>query len=56
MACHKKGTHSLQAIISIIKGDEEEQLFETSLSEYIVELSKVLMIMLVVRYNVLISR
>lgn len=40
LACHKKGTHSLQAIISIIKGDEEEQLFESSLKDHILVLSK----------------
>ncbi len=41
VACDRKGTHSLQALISIINRDEEERLIEDNLSEYVVMLSKV---------------
>lgn len=42
VACDKKGTHSLQALISIINRDEEEKLIEENLRDYVVMLSKVL--------------
>lgn len=41
VACDRKGTHSLQALISIINRDEEEKLIEEKLSDYVLMLSKV---------------
>lgn len=41
IARHKKGTHSLQSIVSIIKGEEEEKLIEQSLQDCVLELAKV---------------
>lgn len=41
VACDRKGTHSLQALISIINRDEEEKLIEENLSDYVTMLSKV---------------
>ena len=41
VACDRKGTHSLQALISIINRDEEEKLIEEKLSDHVLMLSKV---------------
>lgn len=44
VARHKKGTHSLQSIVGLVKGDEEEELFEQSLHNCALTLAKVLSI------------
>lgn len=45
VARHKKGTHSLQSIIALVKGDEEEKLFEPGIQDHVLELSKVTIIL-----------
>ena len=42
IACDKKGTHALQAIISLISRDQEEQLLELTLKDSVLDLSFVL--------------
>ena len=39
IACDKKGTHALQAIISLISKDKEEQLIESTLKDSVLVLS-----------------
>ncbi len=39
IACDRKGTHSLQALIALVSRDSEEQLLKDTLQDHIVELS-----------------
>lgn len=39
IACDRKGTHSLQALIALVSRDIEEQLLRDTLQSHIVELS-----------------
>jgi len=39
IACDRKGTHSLQAIVSLVSGDSEEKLIRDSLQGHIIELA-----------------
>jgi len=39
IACDRKGTHSLQALVALVSRDSEEQLLRETLQNHIVELS-----------------
>lgn len=39
IACDRKGTHSLQALVALVSRDSEEQLLRDTLKNHIVELS-----------------
>jgi hypothetical protein len=39
IACDKKGTHSLQAIVSLISREVEDKLIKETLDGYVLQLS-----------------